>query len=132
MKKASVFVSILIVSSLIFSACAFQAQPAQPVVSPPAVEESPGDNKDVTYEFIATQSGTVALDLLQSKADIETKDFGGAGKFVTSINDLAADEGHYWGFYVNDEYAHQGVSQTILEEGDTIRFTYEKIDPTQQ
>lgn len=106
-----------------------QAEPSIPAIT---MENSPSPGMEVSYEFMATKSGVVALDLIQQLAEIETKDFGAAGKFVTSINDLAADDGHYWGFYVNDQYAQQGVSQTVLQEGDKIRFTYEVIDPTQR
>lgn len=108
------------------------AQPTSPEPTPSViVENTPSPGTVVSYEFMATESGTLALELVQQLADIETKDFGAAGKFVTSINGLTADEGHYWGFYVNDQFAQKGVSQTVLQEGDTIRFTYEELDPSQ-
>ncbi|GIK84319.1 MAG: hypothetical protein BroJett025_09410 [Patescibacteria group bacterium] len=79
------------------------------------------------FEFSATQSGQIALELIEANATIETQDFGDAGKFVTSINGLAGNSQNYWAFYLNGEYAEQGVSQTILEKGDTIKFVYEAI-----
>lgn len=48
--------------------------------------------------------------------------------FVTSINGVAGDNEHYWAFYVNDEFAQQGVSQTVLEGGDVVKFVYEEIN----
>ena len=83
------------------------------------------------HTFSATRDGQTAEELLSASAEVTYENFGEAGKFVTSINGLAADEGHYWAFYVNGEYSQTGVSQTILSEGDIITFTYETIDPTQ-
>ncbi len=76
----------------------------------------------------ATQSGQTALELLEAKAEIETKDYGEAGVFVTSINGVVGDNEHYWAFYVNDEFAQQGVSQTVLESSDVVKFVYEEIE----
>lgn len=134
MKKILLVLGVMILSLLAFLGYtrtefpqSSQSEPAPTIT----VENTPSPGTEVSYEFMATESGTVALQLIQQLAEIETKDFGAAGKFVSSINGLAADGGHYWGFYVNEEYAQKGVSQTVLQEGDTIRFTYEVIDPTQ-
>lgn len=103
-----------------------------PTTQVPAVNEVIED-ADVTeveteFEFSATQNEQVALELLESNAVVETQEFGDAGKFVTSINGLAGNNQNYWAFYVNGEYAQQGASQTILQEGDTIKFVYEAIE----
>jgi len=81
-----------------------------------------------TYTFTATQSGTTAYDLISQNTQVETKDFGDAGLFIESINGLAGGNTHYWGFYINGSYAQQGVSQTILEQNDTIEFKYETLE----
>lgn len=86
------------------------------------------DVVETEFEFSATQNDQVALELLESNAVVETQEFGDAGKFVTSINGLAGDNQNYWAFYLNGEYAQQGASQTILQEGDTIKFVYEAIE----
>ncbi len=89
------------------------------------------DQNSPTLELVATESGQLAIDLLASNAQIETIDYGDAGEFVTNINGLAADKEHYWAFYVNEEYAEQGASQTKLVEGDIIKFVYETIWPSE-
>lgn len=76
----------------------------------------------------ATVSGQTALDLLSANTDIETKDYGDAGQFVVGVNNLKGDNENYWAFYINDEFAQKGVSQTILEEGDVVKIVYEKIN----
>lgn len=94
-----------------------------------AIEEaidSP-ETQQTEFEFTATMSGQIALELLEANVTIETQEFGDAGKFVTSINGLVGNNQNYWAFYLNDEYAQQGASQTILEEGDRVKFIYEAI-----
>jgi len=94
-----------------------------------ATEASAPDNAKLqaSYVYIATESGQLALDLIQANAEVETEDYGDAGQFVTSINGLAGSNEYYWAFYVNNEYAEQGASQTVLQEGDSIRFVYEAV-----
>ena len=101
--------------------------PAEPSPTP-VVTETTQKNTAAQLILTATQSGQTALEILEAKAEIETKDYGDAGVFVTSIDGIAGDNKHYWAFYVNDEFAQQGVSQTILESGDIIKFVYEEID----
>lgn len=99
---------------------------SEPEITPIATETAqPETNSQLV--LTATQNGQTALELLEAEAVIETKDYGEAGMFVTSINGLAGDNEHYWGFYINDEYAQQGVSQTILNNGDIVKFVYEEI-----
>ena len=83
------------------------------------------------YTFSASADGQTAEELLSANAEVEYTDYGDAGKFVRSIDGLSADDAHYWAFYVNGEYSQTGVSQTTLNEGDIITFTYEAIDLTQ-
>jgi|GEM_PF-1647881 len=100
-------------------------------LSPTAVASDSATGKlKANYEFVATESGLVALELLEDSAAIETKDFGTAGKFVTSINGLSGNNEYYWAFYLNSEYAEQGISQTTLNKGDVINFVYEAVSIT--
>lgn len=105
-----------------------QPQPSpSPITQETAATESGevnifAENTQAQLTLTATQSGQTALELLAANAEIETQDFGTAGVFVNSINGTTSDDQHYWAFYVNDEYAQQGVSQTILESGDQVKF----------
>lgn len=86
-------------------------------------------NIQAQHLYTATKDGQTAFELLTAKTEnIKTKDYGEAGVFVTGINGIQADDTHYWAFYVNDEYAKQGVSQTVLKKGDMIKFVYEEIN----
>lgn len=100
----------------------------QNTVTAPIITETVQEETNAQLVLTATQSGQTALELLESKAQLETKDYGDAGEFVTSIDGIAGDNEHYWAFYVNDEYAQQGASQTILTQGDIVKFAYEEIN----
>ena len=122
---------LLVVGALWYRQYVLSNQDAAPI---PAVEVTTQETvKSVAaeYSFSVQYDGQPAQELLEANAEVEYQDYGDAGKFVTSIDDIAADEGHYWAFYVNGEYSQTGISQTILNEGDIITFTYEAIDPTQ-
>jgi hypothetical protein len=130
MKK--IFLTAILFSGLTLSACRSNSPAATATPTPELTVASatPAPKKKAEYEFVATQSGQVALDLIQSQAEVETKDYGAAGKFVTSINGLAGDNNFYWAFYLNDKYAEKGASQTTLKKDDKIKFVYEAVSPT--
>ena len=51
------------------------------------------------------------------------------GLYVKTVNGIAADfdtDGVYWAFYVNGEYAQEGVDSTEIKEGDIYAFKVEK------
>lgn len=83
--------------------------------------------QSASYSLTAAQSGRVALDLLQTKEKVTTKDYGKMGRFITSINGLAGDDQHFWAFYLNGEQSQVGASQAELEKGDVIKFVYEEV-----
>lgn len=121
---------LFILPPIILIGCQAQAPtPNQPESVAPTKTTTTTTASKTSYSFTASESGITAFDLLSQNADITTKDFGDAGQFVDSINGLTSDTGHYWGFYLNGEYATAGVSQTTLNQGDTIEFRYEVIDP---
>ncbi len=104
------------------------ASPLPTPAAQTATTPTPAAMLKTSYELTATQSGEVALDILEANAKVETKDYGEAGKFVTAINGLAGDNTAYWAFYVNGTYAEKGASQTKLKKGDTIKFVYEAVN----
>lgn len=151
MKTRSLFVAgVVILSSVLLSACTFlglsdtavQTTPitqlpqvtAAPTTAPtttPALTGETPFTENITAEkivLLAQIDNQSALGLLKSKTTVKTKSFGAAGEFVESINGLAGDKGHYWGFYVNGEYAQKGAGDTQLKTGDTIMFKYEVVD----
>lgn len=50
------------------------------------------------------------------------------GLYVKTVNGITADydqDGVYWAFYVNGEYAQSGVDSTKITEGDSYSFKVE-------
>ena len=56
-------------------------------------------------------------------------DESGYGLYVKTVNGVTLDfeeDGAYWAFYVNGEYAQAGVDATEAKAGDTYAFKAEK------
>ncbi len=54
---------------------------------------------------------------------------GEYGLYVKTVNGITADydeDGTYWAFYINGEYAQTGVDATPVAEGETYSFKVEK------
>lgn len=54
---------------------------------------------------------------------------GDYGLFVKTVNGIKADydeDGVYWAFYINDQYATTGVDATEIKEGEVYSFKVEK------
>lgn len=50
---------------------------------------------------------------------------GEYGLYITHVNGIAAiweEDGYYWSFYINDEYAMTGVDQTPIAEGESYKL----------
>jgi len=135
LKKKFLF-ALLLTSVIALSACTPTAERINPIIISPTpsastqVATDSGKQKAV-YELTATRSGEMALDLLQSQAEVATKDYGAAGKFITSVNNLEGNNEYYWAFYLNGKYAEKGAGQTTLNKGDIIKFVYEAVQLTQ-
>ena len=83
------------------------------------------DGEETLFE-IHTDKETVG-EALQDVGLIEGEE-GEYGLFVKTVNGITADydkDGVYWAFYVNDEYAAEGVDSTKITEGDTYAFKVE-------
>lgn len=94
--------------------------------SPELVEEVP--TTSLEYSFTATVSGQTAFELLISNVeDVEYTEYD-FGTFVESIGGVAGNKDNFWAFYLNEEKAQQGADMTVLEEGDQVKFIYEKIE----
>jgi len=80
--------------------------------------------KTVAYEG---QTGRTALAVLQSLADVTTKQ-SSYGEFVTGINDVQADgDTKYWAFYVNGKLADEGAGTFKTADGQKIEWRVEAV-----
>ncbi len=76
---------------------------------------------------VNTDKKTVGEALLEN--EIISGEDGDYGLFVKSVDGEKLDyeeDGYYWSFYVNGEYAQSGVDMTDIKEGESYTFKAEK------
>ena len=87
------------------------------------VTDADGNETDFT---VHTDKETVG-EALEELGLIEGEE-GEYGLYVTTVNGVTVDfdeDGKYWAFYVNGEYAQTGVDVTAIEEGASYMFKVE-------
>ena len=83
------------------------------------------DGKETSFD-ITTGKETVGEALLDEK--LIEGDVGEYGLYVKKVNGIEAvyeNDGTYWAFYINGEYATSGVDSTKAESGVTYMFKVE-------
>ena len=81
------------------------------------------ENGKVERCTVKTDKNTVGEALLEN--GIITGEDGPYGLYVKSVNGVVADfdkTGTYWAFYVNGEYATNGVDSTEIKDGEKYSF----------
>ncbi len=78
---------------------------------------------EITYNGV---EGTDALTLLKASHRVETQT-SSFGEYVQSIDGVAADSTHFWGFYVNDKLADVGAGAYITKATDRITWKLDAI-----
>lgn len=84
-----------------------------------------GDGKETAYQINTDQKivGEALMEL-----DLIAGEEGDYGLYVKTVNGITFDydkDGKYWAFYVDGEYAQQGVDATEITEGATYSFKVE-------
>lgn len=100
-----------------------------PSIAPAAqleFEVTGGNDQQKSYEFIATNFGQNALELIENQAKLELKKYD-FGVMIEGVNGLMADNKNYWAIYLNGEYAKTGIAQIELQKNDKIELKYEEI-----
>ncbi len=83
------------------------------------------DGNEKAYE-IHTDKTIVGDALLE--LNLLAGDAGDYGLYVKTVDGITVDyntDGKYWAFYINGEYAMNGVDATFITEGDTYSFKVE-------
>lgn len=98
----------------------------RPAPSPTVRIENTTPSPSITYSFVVDTPGQTALELLESKAQIEyqTKQ---SGVVITSINDKKIDDSHAWLLYVNDVEASRSADKLTVSTGDEVSFVYSEV-----
>ena len=82
--------------------------------------------KSVTFTINIDQ--TILGDALSEHGLLEGEE-GAYGLYVKKVNGITADfdvDGTYWAFYVNDQYATNGVEKTEIKSGETYSLKVSK------
>lgn len=86
------------------------------------------DQDGAETQFVVHTDKTIVGEALQELGLIDG-DESEYGLYVKTVNGITADydtDGVYWAFYVNGEYAQEGVDSTEIKEGDSYAFKVEK------
>ena len=62
-----------------------------------------------------------------SDAKIVVED-GPYGAYITSIMDIEQGDGYYWSYYINGNYATEGISSCEIEDNAVYDFKIEKFE----
>lgn len=116
--------SLLLVLALAIGLCACsQAKPTEGEKSfTVTVVHADGSSKDFNYKTDELYVGAV----LQAEGLIEGEE-GDYGLYIQVVDGEQAiyeEDGAYWAFYVNGEYAAQGIDLTPIEDGKTYSLEY--------
>ena len=88
------------------------------------------DNKNQElYNQKVETNKTKLVDVLEElNVDLKVED-GDYGAYITSlmgIDQISDDNGmYYWSYYINDEYANEGISSCEIKNNETYKFVYE-------
>lgn len=112
-----VIIAIIGIFGVIYALTSQAPQSASPILQ----QETAG----IKYQGVEGQN---ALELLKASHQVETKSFGDAGEFVTSIDGVAPNAStHFWAFYVNGSQAQVGAGSYVTKSGDLIEWKLEEI-----
>ena len=83
--------------------------------------------KDLTTLVIPMESDAEYLGPLLLEKGIIKGEQGQYGLYIQEVNGIKAvfeEDGAYWAFYVDGEYALQGIDQTPIEAGKVYKLAY--------
>jgi len=116
--------SVILVLVLVFGLCACNRQQTTEGEKSftVTVVHADGTSKDFSYKTTELYVGAV----LQAEGLIEGEE-GQYGLYINAVDGESAVyevDGAYWAFYVNGEYAMQGIDLTPIEDGAVYKLEY--------
>lgn len=84
---------------------------------------------DGSTDYFAVKTDAEDLGTALLDAKLVEGEMGDYGLYIATVNGVTADynaDGSWWGFYIGDEMAQVGVSDTKVEDGAEYALKYEK------
>jgi len=123
--KKYILVAIAVIL-ILWAFVAFKRNDSSSTIAPVPVKNDAEKIEGIEAETVAIsyvgEEGKTALELLQSKHQVDVTETEGVGEFVSAINGQAAGENEYWAFYINGELAPVGAGEYVTKEGDLIEW----------
>lgn len=123
-KNIGLLAGIIVVLGVVAGVTLPKLTANEPAATPAPTASAQVVNKEIV-SFTGTE-GKTALASLKEQHSVETKATT-YGDMVVTINGLAADDTHYWAFYVNGVMANEGAGTYVPKTGDTLEFRWEKF-----
>ncbi|MBQ7122407.1 MAG: DUF4430 domain-containing protein [Clostridia bacterium] len=140
MKKIFV-ITVLVLSLLLTVSCGKPVDTQDKILyestGSSAIEIGTGDNyfdfavtdtEGTVYNFHIHTNKTIVGEALEELGMIEGSE-GDFGIYVNKVNGIYAEydvTGTYWAFYVNGEYASEGIDMTKIVQGETYEMRIER------
>lgn len=131
-KKTMAAIGLLVALIAVLAAVYFIARP-KPVTGAKSFTLLVVNDEGATTEYKGRTDAEYVGDALREMQTATDFTMAGSeseyGFFLEEVNGLKADfatDGAYWAFYVNDEYAQNGIDTQPLYDGNTIALKYEK------
>lgn len=91
------------------------------------------EEQEDKFEIEVVENSYTVLNLLKMLSEqngefvFETKEYN-FGPFITSINNITADDNSFWGLYINNKMAELGIAEQVVNPGDTVKFELTAIN----
>lgn len=87
------------------------------------------DNTGTSTVYEVKTDEEFLYDAIVDDSDIELEgEDGDYGFYITAVNGITADynvDASYWSLYVNGDYGQVGISEQIVNDGDSFALKYE-------
>lgn len=125
-RKSASITAAIVLFALCLAACGNAAAAEKSFT----VTVTHADGSQKTFSYTAAEETVGAALAAEGLIAGET---GAYGLYVTTVDGEIADydeNGCYWAFYIDGEYAQYGVDQTELTDGAAYQFVYTGMEET--
>lgn len=119
-----VLTGVVIAGAAIFGFVVMSGDESNKTTRPASTSQVQAPITEVSYDGV---EGKNALEVLKQTHKVETKAYEGLGELVISIDGVAADNKHFWAFYVGEQQSQVGAGVYVTKTSDKITWKLEEI-----